>query len=102
VVPWEASDAAALEREIAAGVAALLPFAGAALRPQRGPEVRWDSDEWLGDPAPGTGWPAPIDVRAAGRLPIYGLDRTATASLGVEGDLLLGWRTAEAIIADLS
>jgi hypothetical protein len=102
VVPWDAPDVAALEREITAGTAALLPFAESALRPRRSPEVRWDSDDWLGDPAAGTGWPAPIDVRAAGRLPIYGLDRTATASLGVEGDLLLGWRTAEAIIADLS
>ena len=102
VVPWDAPDPAALEREISAGVATLLPFAEATLRPQRAPEVRWDSDEWLGDPAPGTGWPAPIEVRAAGRLPIYGLDRTACASLGVEGDLLLGWRTAEAILADLS
>ena len=102
VVASDAPDPAALEREVVAGVAALLPFAGPALRPLRGPEVRWDSDEWIGDPAAGVGWPAPIDVRASGRLPIYALDRTAVASLGVEGDLLLGWRTAEAIIADLS
>ena len=102
VVPWDAPDVAALELEITAGTAALLPFAESALRPQRAPEVRWDSDDWLGDPGAGAGWPAPIDVRAAGRLPIYGLDRTASASLGVEGDLLLGWRTAEVIIADLS
>jgi hypothetical protein len=99
-LPAEGADARALEREIAAVAAGILPFAEAAR--VRGPEPRWDSDDPLPDPAPGVGWPAEIEVRAAARPPVYCLDRSAVASLGVEGELLLGWRTGEAILSDLA
>src|SRR5262245_31350003 len=100
VVPVDAPDVPALDREIAASAASILPFA-ASERP-RSPEPSWDSDDPLPDVPEATGWPADVEVRAASRRPIYCLDRSAVARLGVEGDLLLGWRTGEAIIADLS
>jgi hypothetical protein len=100
VVPADATDAAALVREIAASAACILPFA--ATERARAPEVRWDTDDLLPDPEPGSTWPADVEVRAASRQAIYCLDRCAVAPLGVEGDLLLGWRTGEAIIADLA
>ncbi len=100
VVPADATDTAALEREIAASAACILPFA--ATERVRAPAPRWDTDDPLPDPAPGAGWPAEVEVRAASRQPIYCLDRSAVASLGVEGDLLLGWRAGEAIIADVA
>lgn len=99
-LPTEGIDARSLEREITATAAAILPFADA--KRVRSPEVRWDTDDPLPDPAPGVGWPAEIEVRAAARPPVYCLDRSAVASLGVEGDLLLGWRTGEAILSDLA
>ena len=46
--------------------------------------------------------PSGLSTKAPGRAPIYCLDRAAVASLGVEGDLLLGWRGGEAILADLA
>jgi hypothetical protein len=82
---------------VAAGI---LPFAGA--ERARAPQARWDSDDPLPDPAPGSGWPAEIEVRVGSRQPVYCLDRSLSASLGVEGDLLLGWRTGEAIVSDLA
>ncbi len=100
VVPADAPDRAALEREIAASAACILPFAATERR--RSPEPRWDTDDPLPDPAPGAGWPGDVEVRAASRQPVYCLDRSSVAALGVEGDLLLGWRTGDAIIADLA
>src|SRR5262245_15666111 len=101
VVPCDAADPAALEREVAAAAACILPFA-VPERPAASPEPRWDSDDPLPDPAPGTGWPGDVEVRAASRPPVYFLDRTGVAALGLEGDLLLGWRAGEAIISDLA
>jgi hypothetical protein len=101
VVPVEAADAAAVEQRIEAVVAELMPFAAPALERVRKAEPRWDTDDPLPDPPPGVGWPAEAEVRTAARQPVYCLDRSAVASLGVEGDLLLGWRAGEAIVADL-
>jgi hypothetical protein len=98
VAPTDGS--AELEREMTAIAAGILPFADAVR--VRAPQVRWDSDDPLPDPAPGSGWPAEVEVRAGSRQPVYCLDRSLAASLGVEGDLLLGWRTGEAIVSDLA
>jgi hypothetical protein len=100
VVPADPADPAAREREVVASAACILPFAETERR--RSPEPRWDSDDPLPDPAPGAGWPGEVEVRAASRQPVYCLDRSSVAALGVEGDLLLGWRAGEAILADVT
>jgi hypothetical protein len=69
------------------------------LREQRRP--LWDDDGWLEDPDRGTGWPSEIDLSVSGRAPVYRLDRSGVACLGLEGDLLLGWRAGDAIAAEL-
>jgi len=102
LAPAAGGDTTALERAIVEAVIELMPFAGASLERLRATAPRWDGDDWLSDPAAGAGWPAEIDVRSAAREPVYALDRAAAASLGVEGDLLLGWRAGETILADLS
>ena len=51
---------------------------------------------------PGQGWPGDTDLRLSSRPPIYHLDRSAVAGLGLEGDLLLGWRAGDAIAEELA
>jgi len=94
-------DFAAREAQIEARVRGLLTFAGDALvrRPLARP--RWDDDGWLEDPVRGSGWPCESEVRVSSRPPVYRLDRSAVAGLGIEGDLLLGWRAGDAIAAEL-
>ena len=58
-------------------------------------------DAWLEDPEPGDGWPSEIDLRVSGRPAVYRLDRSQVAGLGVEGDLLLGWRSGDVIASEL-
>ena len=41
-------------------------------------------------------------LRASQRPPVYALDRRRVATLGTEGDLLLGWRAGELIAAELA
>jgi hypothetical protein len=100
VATAEGADLPALDRELGCVAAELLPFAD--FKPALALEPRWDTDDPLPDPMPGAGWPADVDARASSRQPVYCLDRSSVAGLGVEGDLLLGWRTGEAIIADLA
>jgi hypothetical protein len=89
----------------------LVPFAGpiAEREPGRGARSewhrkpvtrpRWDDDEWLEpDSAGGT----EIDLRVSARPAVYRLERGPLAELGLEGDLLLGWRGGDAIAAELS
>jgi hypothetical protein len=82
---------------------ALMPFCGDHLHRIEIVPPKWDTDDgWLEDPPPGIGWPAEIDLRLSTRPPIYHLDRAAVAGLGLEGDLLLGWRGGDAIANDLA
>jgi len=89
------------EDELYARVAALMPFAEDRLerRPYRRPA--WDDDDWLEDPVPGAGWPAEVDLRVSQRPSVYRLDRAEVGGLGLEGDLLLGWRAGDAIAQEL-
>ncbi len=91
----------AREAELMDRVRTLFPFAGDGLvrRPVKLP--RWDDDGWLEDPPPGVGWPAEIDLRVSSRPPVYRLERAGVAGLGLEGDLLLGWRAGDAIASQL-
>ncbi|MFP6656060.1 MAG: hypothetical protein VCB25_10570, partial [Myxococcota bacterium] len=92
-----------VQESIAGRLAALMPFGEDRLESIEVTIPRWDSDDgWLEDPRPGTGWPAEIDLRLSTRAPIYYLDRAAAAGLGLEGDLLLGWRGGDAIAAELA
>ncbi len=100
VAPIDGAASDSLERALEDAAAEILPFAEPSR--SRAPQPLWDTDEPLADPVPGAGWPGDTEVRAASRQPVYCLDRSATASLGVEGDLLLGWRTGEAILSDLA
>jgi hypothetical protein len=43
-----------------------------------------------------------VEIRLASRPRVYQLPRAGLAGLGVEGDVLLGWRGAERIAADLA
>jgi hypothetical protein len=92
-----------LEKSIAGRLEALMPFCGNNLKYVEVTPPQWDSDDGLlEDSPPGTGWPAEIDLRLSTRPPIYHLDRAAVAGLGLEGDLLLGWRGGDAIAAELA
>jgi hypothetical protein len=92
-----------LRQSIADRLRTLMPFCRDHLHYTEGPSPQWDSDDgWLEDPLPGTGWPAEIDLRISTRPPIYHLDRASVAGLGLEGDLLLGWRGGDAIAGELA
>jgi len=94
-------DLAAAEDTVAAAVARLLPFAGNRVRRANAPpHPLWDDASARFDAPPGA-WPAPLELRA-GRRPIYRLERAHVAALGAEGEILLGVRAADAILADLS
>jgi hypothetical protein len=81
----------------------LMPFCGDQLDFVRFERPKWDSDDgWLEDPAAGIGWPSEVDLRLSSRPPVYLLDRSACAGLGLEGDLLLGWRGGDAIANELT
>ena len=83
-------------------VRALLPFSSRGLVRKQVPVPVWDTDDLLEDPEPGGGWPGEVDLRVSSRPPVYRLDRRAVAGLGVEGDLLLGWRGGDALASDLA
>jgi hypothetical protein len=102
VVDAEDPGRAAREGEIAVRVTELMPFAEGRLTRIEEPNASWDDAGWLADPAPGEAWPAEAALRLPTRQPIYQLDRASVAGLGVEGDLLLGWRGGDAIAADLA
>jgi len=79
----------------------ILPFSEGKL--QRRPIKRpsWDSEDWLEDPPSGACWPGEMDLRVSGKPPVFLLDRSWVAGLGLEGDLLLGLRASEALAEEL-
>jgi hypothetical protein len=100
VFPADA-DVAAAEDSVAAALARLLPFAGNRVRRANAAALpRWDDDAARFEAVPGA-WPAPLELRA-GRRPIYRLERSHVAALGAEGEILLGLRAGEVILADLA
>ena len=93
---------ATLRADIAERLLALMPFCGDDLDWVDYDRPTWDSDDgWLETAAPDQGWPSDIDLRRSTRPTVYGLDRAAAGGLGLEGDLLLGWRGGDAIAAEL-
>jgi hypothetical protein len=100
VFPVDAERTVA-EDTVAAALARLLPAAGNRVRRAPAPDLPvWDDASLRFDAAPGA-WPAPLELRA-GRRPVYRLERAHVAALGAEGEILLGLRAADAILADLA
>jgi len=91
----------AVEAEIEAAVRELMPFSEGRGERRRFEEPAWDDEAALGDPARGAGWPGELELRASSRPPVQVLPREGVAALGLEGDLLLGWRAGDAWAADL-
>jgi len=94
-------DRAAVAPAVEAALGALMPFSEGRLLRRGLREPRWDRESLLADPPPGAAWPAEIEIRALSRPPVFALDRVAVAALGLEGELLLGWRAGDAIAAEL-
>jgi hypothetical protein len=101
VVRNQASEAAHAEAEIESALRELIPFSENRLARAPVATPKWDDDTLLGDPAPGTGWPAEVPIDLSSSPPIFALRRESTAALGVEGDLLLGLRAGEALVREL-
>jgi hypothetical protein len=98
VVPDEPGGLEAAAARAERITAALMPFSeGRLVRGPLAPVPLWDDDAALVDPEPGTGWPAEAGVRRAARSPVFVVPRASVAALGVEGDLVLGWRMGDAL-----
>ncbi len=98
VVPDDPSTFEDHAERAEAAIARLMPFSEGRLK--RAPllvEPEWDDEAALADPPPGGGWPGAARLRHGGRDPIFVLPREPLAALGVEGDLLLGWRAGDAL-----
>lgn len=80
----------------------LMPFSEGRLQERPIVRPRWDDDDWLEDPTRGEGWPSEVDLRLPGKPGVHRLDRAAMAGVGLEGDLLLGWRAGDAVAAELA
>jgi hypothetical protein len=94
-----AENAASIEE----GLRRLMPFSqGRISRLSNPARPVWDDDAALPAPGAGDGWPGEVEIRTPGRQPVFHLRREALAGLGLEGDLLLGWRAGDAIREELS
>jgi hypothetical protein len=102
VTPAAVVDTAAIRDQLEAIATSLMPFSESKLVAQTDPVPCWDDDAVLADPEPGTGWPGDVEIRVASRPTVYRLPREELAALGIEGDLLLGWRAGDAICGDLA
>jgi len=100
-LPREGESPEAARARFEARLRELAPLAGDALaeRPVRRPA--WDDEDRLDEPPPEGAWPRELEIRLPGRPPMYLLERAAVAHLGLEGDLLLGWRGGDAVAAGL-
>lgn len=102
VVQDTADEHAEGARRIEAAFAALAPFAAARLEARPVPEARWDDPGALLDPPRGASWPCEVEIQASSRPRVYVLAREGLAGLGLEGEILLGWRAGDVIRSDLS
>jgi hypothetical protein len=95
-------DEPAARERIEGFLLGLMPFAADVLERQDDALPLWDDDDWLEDRPAGSEWPGEALFRVSTRPPLYRLDRPAVAGLGLEGDLLLGWKAGDAIAAELT
>jgi len=81
----------------------LMPFSQGRISPIPSPSrPLWDDEAAAPAPQPGDGWPGEVEIHTPGRRPVFCLPREGLAGLGLEGELLLGWRAGDAIRAELS
>jgi len=99
----EADEAASPARAdaLVRAVEALLPFSAGRLSRHEVPRPRWDDEDAREDPGRAGAWPAEVEPRLLARPPVWELPRSALGCLGVEGELLLGWRAGDRIAAEL-
>jgi hypothetical protein len=103
VVPDEPERLEEVAQWLEEAVVGLMPFSeGRVARAPLAALPLWDDEAALCDPEPQAGWPCEVSIRTPGRWPVFVLRREALAGLGTEGDLLLGWRSADAIRQELS
>lgn len=98
--PASLAESAALIEE---AVRRLMPFSqGRISRIPNPARPLWDDEAAAPAPEPRDGWPGEVEIHTPGRRPIFCLPREGLAGLGLEGELLLGWRAGDAIRAELS
>ena len=103
VVEDEPAKLAESAASIEEGVRRLMPFSKGRISLLPHPaRPLWDDEAALPAPGAGDGWPGEAEIRTPGKQPVFRLRREALAGLGVEGDLLLGWRAGDAIREELS
>lgn len=98
-IPADA-DPAAATAALEAEIRALMPFSERRLKAgPLAPTPRWDDP--MSQPAQAAGWPGNVEVRTRSREPVFVLPREEMAALGIEGELLLGWRASDVIRDEL-
>jgi hypothetical protein len=98
--PTDLAESAAVIEE---AVRRLMPFSQGRISPIPSPtRPLWDDEAAAPAPEPGDGWPGEVEIHTPGRRPVFCLPREGLAGLGLEGELLLGWRAGDAIRAELS
>jgi len=102
VAPASERGSAEAEDWIRRTLRQLAPFSESALERVSDPRARWDHDGSIGEPPASRRWPRPLEARLSHRPAIFALDRDALAPLGLDGDLLLGWRAGDAIAEKLA
>jgi hypothetical protein len=100
-IALEGLEPAVQEQRLVERVLALMPFHADQIERIAIKRPLWDDDNWLEDPVHGACWPGELDLRVSTKLPIYMLDRSWVAGLGLEGDLLLGLRAGELLQKEL-
>jgi len=103
IVPDEPDQIQAQAAAMEEAVRQLMPFSAQRLRASPlSPRPLWDDEDAVLEPPPGSAWPAPLDIHVAGRRPVYHLHRKLVRGVGVEGELLLGWRAGDLIAEELA
>jgi hypothetical protein len=97
----EGLDHAEQEQRLVERILALMPFHNDQIERIPVKQPLWDDDHWLEDSPHGARWPGEIDLRVSTKQPVFMLDRSWVAGLGLEGDLLLGLRAGELLAKKL-
>jgi len=95
------ADREALREQVEQDLSELMPYTDTGWRRVATPRATWDRDELSDDPDPQPTWPGLVSLQPSPRAPVHVLDPQATAALGFEGSLLLGWRAGDAIAGQL-
>lgn len=98
----DGDDPRSARQRIEASLLSLMPFSEGTLESCDHELPEWDDDDWLETRPLGREWPGQAHFRVGQRPPVYRLDRSAVAGLGLEGDLLLGWRAGDAIADEIT